>query len=168
MKVTVDRTEEFKTAISSLRTDAVLIGIPVANGPRGQDDQHEVEGGAVMNNAAILAINEFGSEEAHIPPRPVMKLGIGAAKDAIAAEFKKAAQNVLSKGMSALEQYYERAGIIASNSVKKQINSQEGIEAPAESTLAARKAVGFKGVKALIVSGQLRNAITYVVNRGGL
>lgn len=168
MKVTLDRTEELKTAISQLRSDAVLIGIPEAKGPRGAGDQHEVEGGAIMNNAALLAINEFGSEEAHIPPRPVMKLGIGAAKEAIAAEFKKAAQNVLSKGMAALETYYERAGIIASNSVKKQINSQEGIDAPAEATLAARRAKGFKGVKALIVTGQLRNAITYVVNKGGL
>jgi len=113
-----------------------------------------------------LAINHFGSEAAHIPPRPVLTTGIRNAQKAIAEEFKKAAIGALSKGSSALETYYERAGTIASNSCKKVINDQEGLKAPSKATLESRKyltATGFKGKKALLVTAQLRNAITYVV-----
>ncbi|MFI5416190.1 MAG: hypothetical protein ACHQXJ_02430, partial [Nitrososphaerales archaeon] len=62
--------------------------------------------------------------------------------------------------------YYERAGIIAANACKKVINDQEGLKPPAPATLKARKyitASGFKGTKSLLVTGQVRNAITYVV-----
>lgn len=158
LEVTEDRTEEFNRMIAAFKNDEVLVGIPAV------DSAREDEEGA-MNNASLLAINEFGSPMNNIPPRPVMSIGIRNAQDAIAEEFKKAAKNALTKGVAVLEQYYERAGIIASNSVKKAINSQEGIDEPSESTLAARRARGFKGVKALIVTGQLRNAITYVVKR---
>jgi hypothetical protein len=92
-----------------------------------------------------------------------MAIGIRKAKDEIAEQFRQAAVNALKQGFAALDTYFERAGIIASNSVKKVINSQEGIKGPSEATLAARKAQGFKGTKALVVTGQMRNAITYVV-----
>lgn len=162
LEVTQDFTKEFEAVILKFKSDRVLVGIPMADTQRTA-----VEGEKeVMNNAAILAINEFGSEAAGIPPRPVMSIGIRNAQDAIAEQFKKAAQNALSKGLAALDQYYERAGIIASTSVKKAINAQDGIEKPSDATLAARKAKGFKGIKALIVTGQLRNAITYVVKKG--
>ncbi len=159
MKVTEDFTEKFNDIVKSFKNDAVLVGIPEVDTERTEDTP--------INNATILAINEFGSPMNNIPARPVMAIGIRNAQEAIAEQFKTAAQNALSKGLAAISTYYERAGIIASNSVKKAINSQEGIDAPSESTLAARRSAGFKGTKALIVTGQLRNAITYVINKGG-
>lgn len=158
MKVTSDFTENFNKCIAQFKHDAVLVGIPSDGTERDDDDP--------ITNAAILAINHFGSEEAHIPPRPVLTIGIRKAQDPIAEEFKKAAQNVLKTGPDALRVYYERAGIIASNEVKKVINSQDGILPPSDATLEARKYLtqsGFKGTKSLLVTGQLRNAITYVV-----
>lgn len=152
--VTEDRTDEFKKLIERYKNDEVLVGIPRAETERE---------GEPIGNAAILAINEFGSPNNNIPPRPVMAIGIRNAQQAIADEFKKAVQLSLKKGLSSLSVYYNRVGIIASNSVKKVINSQLGIDAPSEATLEARKSQGFKGTKALIVTGQLRNAITYVV-----
>lgn len=164
-----DFTKEFNETISKFKKDAVLIGIPelTANRKPGEEDEGKI------NNATILAINVFGSPANNIPPRDVMSQGIKDAQPEIAEQFKLAAQKALTVGVSALTTYYERAGIIASNSVKKAINNQEwpaepGNEKPAESTLKARKSKGFSGSKSLIVSGQLRNSITYVVNKGGL
>lgn len=155
LKVTNDFTKEFNETIKRFRNDVVLVGIPESDKARKDDEP--------INNATILAINEFGSEAAGIPPRPVMAIGIKNAQEQIAAEFKKAAVQALSKGLAALDVFYNRAGIIAANSIKKAINSQEDIQGPSEATLKAREAVGFKGTKALIVTGQLRNAITYIV-----
>ncbi len=167
LTVTSDFTKTFNETIKKFKRDAVLVGIPQDENAREPADD---EPDAPMNNAALLALNHFGSEEAHIPPRNVLGTGIKNAQEQIAEEFKKAAKNALTKGWSALETYYERAGIIASNACKKVINDQEGIEPPAESTLKARKYLtqsGFKGTKALLVTGQMRNAITYVVNKWG-
>lgn len=155
-----DFTERFKKAVESFKRDAVLVGIP-------ENENNREETG--IGNAALLALNNFGSPANNIPARPVMQIGIRNAQDKIAEQLKVAAQTVLSKGPSALETYYERAGIIASQSIKKVINDQEGVAAPAESTLAARRRPGnitekgFKGTKALVVTAQMRNAITYVV-----
>lgn len=164
LTVTTDFTEQFNEIVKGFKRDDVLVGIPEADNDRNDDGKKEDEG--PLGNAAILAINNFGSPDNGIPARPVMEIGIRNAQDAIAEEFKKAAVNALKNGLSALPQYYERAGIIASTSVKKAINSQEGIKPPADSTIAAREARGFKGKKALIVTGQVRNAITYVVKGG--
>lgn len=162
LKVTSDFTKEFNELIKRFKGDAVLVGIPESQGHRKEEDE--------ISNAAILAMNHFGSPANNIPPRPVMSIGIKNAQAAIADQFKLAAKLSLTKGLSALNTYYERAGIIASNAVKAVINSQEGIKPPASSTLSARKYLtenGFKGVKALLVTGQLRNAITYVVKPWG-
>lgn len=161
MKVTSDFTKDFNEIVSRFKKDAVLVGIPQEDNNRKNEKPEDVIG-----NAAILAINHFGSEEAHIPPRPVLTIGIRKAQAQIAEQFKIAASQALTKGVSALNTYYERAGILAANACKQVINQQEGLKEPADSTLRSRKyltASGFKGQKALLVTGQLRNAITYVV-----
>lgn len=161
LTITSDFTKEFNKIIKGFKQDAVLVGIPEEKSPRLDSP---------IGNAALLAINNFGSPALNIPARPVMSIGIKNAQDDIANEFKKAAQMALSKGLAALDQYYNRAGIIASNSVKKAINAQEGFAPPAESTIKARQArkpEPFRGTKALIVTGQMRNAITYVIAGGG-
>lgn len=165
MTVTSDFTNQFNQVISRFKKDSVLVGIPEEDNSR-EADTKETQGEDNFGNAAILAINHFGSEEAHIPPRPVLTTGIRNAKVQIAEEYRKAAISALSQGVSALSTYYERAGTIASNACKKVITDQEGLKKPADNTLEARKyitASGFKGKKALLVTGQLRNAITYVV-----
>lgn len=161
LKVTTDFTKEFNETIKRFKNDDVLIGIPEEDTVRSFDPKDKQSG--EITNAAILAINEFGSPLNNIPPRPVMAIGIRNAKDGIAEQFKQAAIQTLQKGFSALDIFFNRAGLIASNSVKKAINDQEGFDGPAESTLESRRARGFKGTKSLIVTGQMRNAITYVV-----
>lgn len=155
LTVTSDFTDKFNQVIKRFKNDAVLVGIPQEDTNRDGDEQ--------ITNAALLAINEFGSAANNIPARPVMSIGIRNASDEIAGQFRLAAINSLKQGLQALDTFYNRAGIIASNSVKKAINDQDGFSGPSEATLASRKAQGFKGTKALIVTGQMRNAITYVV-----
>jgi metal-dependent amidase/aminoacylase/carboxypeptidase family protein len=150
----IDNVADLLKALNTIAKAQVLVGIPAEENSRSEGP---------IGNAALLAIHNFGSPVNGIPARPVMAIGIRRAQKEIADEFKKAAQRALSKGASAVSAAYQRAGIIASNSVKKVINDQIGIEPPAASTLAARKARGFKGTKALIVTAQLRNSITYVV-----
>lgn len=153
--VTSDFTEQFNKIIKGFKRDAVLVGIPEQKTERKEDQP--------INNATLLAINNFGSPKNNIPPRPVMEIGIRNAQKEIAEQFKLAAVKALKQGLSALTVYYNRAGIIGANSIKKAINSQEGIDPPSEATLIARAAEGFKGTKALIVTGQMRNAITHVL-----
>ena len=161
-----DFSKEFNEVVKRFKKDAILVGIPEVENSR-DEDQPEVENSRdedqPIGNAALLAINEFGSPAQNIPARPVMKTGLKNAQEPIAEQFKLAAVNAWKNGVSALERYYERAGIIASQSIKRVINDQEGIEEPAASTLASRKARGFKGTKALVVTGQMRNSITYIV-----
>ncbi len=165
LTVTKDFTAKFNETVKAFRNDAVLVGIPDTTSSRKGDAEAQAESQTPITNAALLAINVFGSPDNNIPPRDVMSIGIRKAKGAIAEEYKKAAQNALSKGIAAVTTYYERSGIIAANAIKKAINDQDGIAPPAESTLATRKSAGFKGKKALVVTGQMRNAITSVVRR---
>lgn len=160
MEITSDFTDKFNDIVKGFKNDAVLVGIPLDESKRESGD---------IGNAALLAINNFGSAINNIPARPVMQNGIKNAQESIAEEFKKAAQNVFTQGKAALQIYYERAGIIASNSIKKAITDQDFAggdadnERPADSTLAARESRGFKGKKSLIVTGQMKAAITYIV-----
>lgn len=166
LKVTSDFTTKFNAIIKKFRHDAVLVGIPE------EDDDRKNAAGETIGNAALLALTEFGSPLQNIPPWPVMGIGIRNAQEEIAAEFKKAAQLSITavlrglNGTDILSNYYERAGIIASTSVKKTINAQEDAPDLAPSTLASRKSAGFKGTSRGIVTGQMRNAITYVVQGG--
>lgn len=156
MKVVFDGTKNFQEAMKSLASSSVYVGIPSDESER-QDDEEQT-----MNNASIGYINENGSDLANIPPRPHLVPGVQAVSKEVAEEFKKAAQQAFSNP-SAVTKYYTRAGIIASNSVKKKITDQEGFEELSEATIRARESEGFKGDKALIRTGQYRNAITYVV-----
>ena len=157
LDVTKDFTDEFNKLIKSFKNDHVLVGIPEEEGERKEKEP------GIIGNAALLAINNFGSPLNNIPPRPVMSIGIKNAQEEIAQQFALAVKEFT---VEAIDKYYERAGIIASNSIKKVINNQEGIKPPSEATLKARKYKKFHGTKALIVTGQMRNAITYVVKKG--
>lgn len=165
LTVTSDFTEDFNRILKKFKNDAVLVGIPALSTERDNPDGDTSQ----INNATLLALCNFGSPQNNIPPWPVMEIGIRNAQDPIAEEFKKAAKGALSKGLEALTTYYNRAGIIASTSIKKVINTQEDVpgDKPSQATLDIRKVKGFKGSKYWLVTGQMRNAITYVINEGG-
>lgn len=159
--VTSDNTKNFLDVIRTLKDQEVLVGIPEEDSTR--DPNKDPNEGPEINNAFLLYINENGSPANNIPERPAMKIGLSRAADDIADQFALAAKNAFDGGQDAIDKYYNRAGFIASSSIKKIINDQIGIDPPAESTLKSRKSRGFKGTKALVVTGQMRNAITHVV-----
>lgn len=159
LTVSKDFTKDFNDIIKRFRHDAVVVGIPQSDTPRKGDEP--------INNATLLALANFGSPVNNIPPWPIMQTGIENAKDEIADSFRSACISALKSGFPAVTNHYERAGLIASNSIKKVINEQENVpdDKPEATTLAARKSRGFKGQKYWLVTGQMRNAITYVLAR---
>ena len=80
LTVTSDFTKEFNDIVKQFKRDAVLVGIPELDSKRKDDDEKPEP----INNAALLAINEFGSPIQNIPARPVMSIGIRNAQEEIA------------------------------------------------------------------------------------
>lgn len=157
-KVVFDNTAKFLEGLKVLSTE-VMVGIPSNNSERKEDEEQE------FNNAAIGYINENGSDVNGIPPRPHLVPGIRLVQKEISDEFKKAAKIAFTNPEQA-KKHYVRAGIIASNSVKKVITDQLEFVPLSPKTIAARKLAGAEGTKALIRTGQYRNAITYVLSGG--
>lgn len=154
LSVTVDRTKSMAMVLKKLKSAKVLVGIPEDSNQRDEDG---------IGNAAILAINEYGSPANNIPPTPVLSTGIRLSAKDVSKEFAKAALKALDGDNAGVTACYERAGIKASVSCKNVINDQIGFEPPADATIKARQSRGFSGEKRLLVTGQVRNAITYVV-----
>ncbi len=154
LTVEKDSVAEINRVIKSFKRDNVLVGIPAGT------EREEV---GSIGNASLLFINNFGSPGQNIPPRPVMQIGIFNAQEAIADEYGSALKAALNKGVSSLPRYYNRIGMLASNSIKNAINAGIGFPGPSDATKASRKAAGFNGTKSLIRTGQMRNAITWVV-----
>lgn len=154
VKVEVDRLKEVKDWAKLLEKQLVMVGVPEDKSGRKSEEP--------ITNAALAYIHNFGSPDNNIPSRPFMEIGLKAARDEIASEMSRAAA---SPDLNKMYQHLNRAGLKASQSIKNAINEQDGIEPLAGSTLRARERRGFKGTKALIETGQLRNSITWVVKR---
>ena len=75
--------------------------------------------------------------------------------------------DALSTGPEAVDRGLTAAGQIAADAVRSQIVRQVGFAPLAPSTLRARAAAGFKGTKALIVTGELMRSITHVIRKKG-
>lgn len=179
IKITVDKLGEIMKSINDLVSKDVLVGIPDSKANRNDVD------GEPINNAQLGYIHEFGSPINNIPARPFLHTGIEDAESEIAGQLKKAADSALDGKYAAMNAGFNKAGLVAQNSVKAKINS--GDFAPlADSTLAGRaRRGGSRGkaaadelasrregnapsnaqIKPLIDTGQLRNSITYIVRK---
>ncbi len=172
LSVKVDRVGSVLKAIKSLAERDVLVGVP--------DPKTDRKSGEPITNAQLAYIHDNGSPVNNIPARPFMRPGIKDAQDKIDLRMKKAAEAALSGSPSGVDNELASAGLVAQNSIKSKINSGDFVPL-ALSTLRARAARGRKGAKAelesraagnppnpenarpLIDTGQMRNAITYVV-----
>lgn len=160
VKVVFDKSRKVLAAFDALTSQRVYAGVPAEKAPRSGED-HE---GLPINNAALMYIHENGAPEVNIPARPVVHPAIASIKDELIAEQKEGAKKVLSGNLSAVNACFQRMGIMAQNAMRKRIT--EGPFIPLKpSTIAERRARGFKGTKPLIVTGQLRRALTYVVRK---
>lgn len=152
---TKDQMADVLKSIQSLVKEQTLVGIPDSNAARKEGP---------INNAALGYINEFGSPANNIPARPFLIPGVEAAEPAVLKQLKRGAEGALDGRLDAADKALHSAGILAVNAVRGKIN--EGVPPPlADSTLAARRRRGRTGTKPLIDTGQLRNAITYVLRK---
>lgn len=157
-KVTKDRVPDLIKAMEAFAHKEVLVGIPSDSSDNSRSD-------APITNAQIGFINEFGAPEMNIPARPFLVPGVEKAWPEAQRHMAKAAEKVLKltpDPMGMVDKALEGAGLLAQGEVVQMIN--EGLSpALARSTLARRRAKGFKGIKPLIQTGSLKQSITYVV-----
>ena len=144
----------FRTSIK-MNSHSVFAGVPQGNAERSDSE--------VINNATLAYMNDNGSPANNIPARPFMRPGIEAVQPQITEELKRAAKMALdSKELSEIVRVMHRVGLTCQSSIRELVN--DGIE-PALSprTIAARIKKGVTTTKPLVVTGSLRNSITYVV-----
>lgn len=156
----------------------ILVGFP-----EGGPEREETDG---PTNAQLAYIHDRGAPEANIPARPFMVPGIEENMGAIERRMRTAAKQILrEKNPLNAAQVLTRVGITAVVGIKRKIN--EGIPPPlSDYTLRKRAERGTKGrkgakielllrsfgeapstehAKPLIDTGQMRNAVTYVLRR---
>lgn len=156
VKITVDKMASVIKAINELGAKDVLVGIPEGNTDRKSGDP--------ATNALIGYVQEFGSPANNIPARPFLIPGVQDIQKPAADRLKVAAQRALSGDLSQAEKQLHAAGLMGQNSARAKINSNIQPKL-SERTLAARRARGVTRENTLIDTGQLRNAITYVIRK---
>jgi len=177
-----DNFKKLTQSVEALTNTQVMVGVP--------DDKTSRKEGEI-NNAELAYIHDKGSPEAGIPARPFMEPGIKAVKAQIEQEFQNAGKAILGGGKfgsaKSVEGYLNRIGLIcvrsiravitagiapelAPSTIKGRINRIKGkarkkkILAELASGTPASRQNGVEGLfTPLIVTGQLRNAITYVL-----
>lgn len=149
--------KKLTAAFRQLEKREVLVGYP-AGGEQAE--------GSHLSLAALAYIQDQGAPEANIPAREFMAPGIKAAQGAITAQLRKAANAALEGNEAGVQAGQTGAGIAATSSVKLMIDNVLS-PALAPKTLAARKRKGFAGETPLLVTGQLRNGVTFVVTKKG-
>lgn len=188
LTVTKDRLAEMRKEILGLVSYDILVGFPDETANRKEETGTTNNGSPILGgkseitNAALGYIHDKGAPEANIPARPFMIPGILSVEAKIGDQLLSAAKAVLRDPNTNIEARFHRVGLVASTGIKKKIN--EGVPPPlADATLRSRANRGRKGAmleldkraagelpgialaKPLIDTGQLRNAVTYVVRK---
>lgn len=181
VKVTKGNLKGILAAVNALASSEILVGFPEDTTQRDADpsDPPEKRG---ITNAALGYIHDHGSPEMNIPARPFMVPGITAAEKGIEKHLSGALKAAMRGNVTAAEGQMQAAGLVAKLSIQKKIN--EGIPPPlSERTLKDRARRGRKGAqmeldrrakgldpligmalaKPLIDTGQMRNAVNYVI-----
>lgn len=160
VKMTVDKRAEIYKAIEEMSNKRAMVGVPAQDALRRPEPGQKSD----INNAALAYIHENGAPEAHIPPRPFLIPGVKSIQGEIERRLNTTAQAALQGKPAAVDKGLNAVGLVAQAAVRAKIT--DGPFTPlAPRTLAARKARGRTGTKPLIDTGQLRNAITYVIRK---
>jgi hypothetical protein len=154
-----DNAPAFRQALAELRRYDLLVGFPEEKASKRKD--------GTISNAALAYVHDKGSPAANIPPRPFLEPGVRSAQSPIAAQLRKGATAAVEGNIAAVTQALNSAGLVAQAAVRRYITTASFTPLK-PATLRARKRKGFKGEKPLIETGQLRNAVNYVLrNRRG-
>lgn len=166
VQVTIDRTAEVLRGIAILAGTRVMVGIP-------SDQAARKEG--PINNAALGYIHENGAPEVGIPARPFLVPGVAAIQGEIEDGMRRAGDAALSGRPELVMRYLHAVGLKAQAAVRRKITTgpftplkPETIERRRKRSPGSkyrRKATTAGDVKPLIDTGQLRNAINYVIRQ---
>ena len=155
--------DDLKEAISFLKNNRVLVGIPQANSAsRGE-----------VTNVELAFIHTNGSPRLRIPPRPFLEPGIEEAMDKIEGRMKAAAEAAVEGDTGAAMGELEKAGMYGENAVKDYFtgghfapNAGITVEGGWMWNRIAHKPFKVKGKGSstpLIDTGSLRSSITHVI-----
>lgn len=142
--------------MASLIHKDVYVGIP-GDAKKRDDGQ--------ITNAQLGYIHEKGSPANNIPARPFLIPGVEDAGEKVSKILGASAMNI--KDNESVDIALNKAGLVASQSVKRRITQSIGIEGLKESTIKSRERRKSRrrsgAMKPLIDTGQMLNSITYVV-----
>lgn len=189
-----DNLPKLLAAIEAITNSEILVGVPASDADRLYESDKRRPGSVTrksktMSNAALAYWHDNGAPEANIPARPFMHPGINDAKPKVVKHLAKVAISLLDGSKTNAAAAMNAAGISAVSAIRRRIN--EGPPPPlAESTIRARARAGSRGArehlafmdwpasmrkaardagmgiaKPLVVTGQLRNSITYIVRQ---
>lgn len=152
-----DTDKGYRKAVRALRkasgTKHVVVGIRSAKGS-------EVAPGDDINLAGIAAVNEFGSEDGHVPERSFLR----ATFDAHKADYTKVVEDILPKildGTSTVDKELGRLGLKVTGDVQKTIRA--GVDPPnAPSTIKRKRG----STKPLVDTGRLIASVDHEVREG--
>lgn len=158
-------------ALEQLSAARVLVGVPATEALRRPVPGEK----RPPNNAMLAYVHENGAPTRHIPPRPFLRPGIQENRRAIAQQLERAGRQALAGQVEAMERQLHIAGAIARDFVRLKITTGPFVPLAAR-TIAARRrrsagsryrrrATTAADVTPLIDTGQLRNAINYVIRR---
>ena len=148
-----DRAGDVMNALGKLATTSALVGIPESKTSRDK--------GEAVNNATLAYIHENGSDRAHLPPRPFLKPGVEKAKGTIDSHLKAASKAASDGDSNSIDREFNKAGQIAVNSIRGMF--MPGNNSWPEVKPATQRAKGEEKTTTLVESGQMRKAITYIV-----
>jgi hypothetical protein len=128
---------------------AVMVGVPAG--------KTEPDGTSL---AMIAAVHEFGSPENGIPERSFIRAGILRGRTKF-ERLNAANLRLVVLGQKTVEQAIEQLGVVAAGEVKREFTV--GTFEPLKPATIARKGSS----KPLLDSGNLRQAVTYVIEPAG-
>lgn len=178
VSVVVDKSKSLEAALAALASQEVLVGIPADKASRQATPEDGED--AAPTNAQLGYIHEHGSPVRNIPARPFLAPGIKDARAAIVDQLRAGGQAALEGNTSGVTTALNKAGLIGQNSVRAHFVDNDW--APlAESTLGQKTGevknsdgkVTKKGktraqsgaINPLILTGQLRKSITFIVRK---
>lgn len=183
--IVIDNVDRVLRSIKILTQKQVLVGIPESKADR----DNYGSAGADVTNAMLAYVHETGAPSHNIPARPFLMPGVSKALPQVIPALQAAAEASLDGDDKEVDKFLNVAGLIASASAKREISTAP--YTPLKDSTIARRHLSrqtksmrpgevqyFKlrdqgidegaaqaavGIQPLINTGQLRNAITYVV-----
>ena len=169
LHIKYDKLKQVFNGLNLLLSADVLVGYPAdgdqkagTGGPNTRKPDPDDK--APLTNAEIAYIMENGAPEANIPPRPSLLPGIEAARPRITALFKQHAQYCIKGDIARADRVLHAIGLTAQAAVRSEITNGNFLPLSPR-TLAERLRRGRTGTKPLLDTGQMRNAVNYVIRK---